>query len=235
MRGKRKQGGFRGAVGGYGTGAAYRPQHKPEMKFKDTQITDTALAAAGAVINAESILTLAQDNTESGRHGRKISLQRIHLKGLIKVDVASNASTGSVFVDSYVRLCLVVDHQANGDNSGLIPLCYETLDGTNPGFLSYRNLANTSRFTILKEKIVKVTQDIEPNQTSGSTDNYIMFQGVRRWDMNIKCNIPIEYTGITGAIGERACNNVFLVGFTSNAAPTKVKVSAQARIRYFDY
>ena len=231
--------GRKGNIGGL-TGAAYVPGHRPEMKFKDTVISATALAAAGAVVNAESILTIPQDNTESGRHGRKISLQRIQIKGMFtKKDNSAATDPDLLTPQSYVRFCLVVDHQANADNSGLQPLVYEGLSagGTgDAGFLSFRNLANTSRFTILKDKVVKLSSDIEQlTDASGNGSSWLSLPSKQKLDVYVKCNIPIAYTGTTGAIGERTNNNLAIIIFSNDVDPTKVTFEGTVRVRYLDY
>jgi hypothetical protein len=216
-----------GGIRGY---AKYTmPGHKPELKFKDTSIALTAIDDGGTVIDSSAMVLVAQGNAESERHGRKIGIQRININGLILQSTDTEASASALQTEHLVRVVLLVDHQANGA-SATIGNIYEDND-----ILTHRNLENSSRFTVLKEKWVSIRAG------SAYTDNgtnFVSQDCLRPWKMNLKCNIPIEYNSTTGAVTERPCNNLLLVAFSTNdntANANRVRIRCQVRVRFYDY
>ena len=217
-----------GAYRGYAKYTA--PGHKPELKFKDTTQALTSVDDGGTIVDASALCLVATGNTENARHGRKISLQRIHINGFCQVNDFADTASSNIETNYWFRIVLLVDHQTNGAAAAIANI-YEDTD-----ILSHRNLENSARFTVLKEKWVQVRPTIVADE--GFVNDIAAFSTRSRFSINLKCNIPIEYNAGTGAITERPCNNLVVAAFVTNDNAThadRCQVRYQARVRFYDY
>lgn len=198
-----------------------------ELKFKDTTLALTSLDDGGTIVDDTNLLLIEQGNTESKRQGRLVHVTGIHMQGFVQKNYYSNATDSLVRPQSYVRLALIVDHQSNGDSSVAVNDIYET-----GSFLSFRNLANTSRFTVLKEKMIKITSAADTDGTNGA-----VYPARQFFKIHLKCKIPVHYNSTTGALAERTVNNLLVVAFSTEDNTTYtdlVQLEYRARIRFSD-
>lgn len=185
-----------------------------ELKFLDTVQATTVPAAAGSVYT--NLVVIPQGDTESMRNGRKVVIKSINIRGRMYIQPQANSANTS----DVIRIMLVQDKQANG--VAFTPaLVLQTTD-----FLSYRNLANTSRFQVLYD------QSFSLNSLGGvATDS---FESVKTWTINRKVNIPIEYdnSATTGAIGTQRSNSLAIMAIAENGALSNIQYTS--RVRYVD-
>lgn len=217
---------------------------RPELKFKDSTKTATAIDDGGTVLDTSDLLLVPQNNTQSGRNGRKICVKSVHIQGecrlypqAIKTD--DSHAQSELFIDrdlaqQYVRVVLLADHQTNGSDATIAQI-YNSND-----ILTFRNLENSKRFTVLKEKKVKLTRTpaaaLNSNDSSKTTLFYPMAR--QQWKMNVKMSMEIDYNSTDGIVTERTQNNLVLVAFCDgdNAEfGSRVEVRYLARVRYLDF
>lgn len=166
-----------------------------ELKFHDVNLTDAVIAQGGII--QDTVIVIAQGVTESQRIGRKCTLRSIHWKYRIsipEIDAADDPSGGDD-----IRVILYLDKQCNGTAAATLDIL-ETAS-----IHSFRNLANSGRFTILMDKLHVM------NYTTLASDNAAVVSSAivrREYTFNKKCSIPIEYSATTGAIGEIRSNNI---------------------------
>lgn len=192
-----------------------------ELKFLDTAVSFTADATAE--IPATGQLNLVpQNDTQSGRDGRKIIIKSIQLHGKA-VQVPGAGAQPNDILTMYV----VQDTQCNGaaatvadDNTGIFTAAAADLSQ------AVRCLANTDRFRILKKFQMNF------DEKAGATTAYPNMYKVINWYK--KCNIPIEFdaSATTGAITTIRSNNVFLVAGTATGSDDTISVIMTARIRF---
>ncbi len=174
-----------------------------ELKFHDVDVDDAVVAAGGNIVNSGTVIVIPQGTTEKTRVGRKCTLRSLHLRYLLTLpeqDAVATPANGDT-----VRLIIYLDKQCNGATIAVTDL----LESDN--IHSFRNLSNSSRFVVLCDKIHNVNYAGMASDGAGivsqaaTTNNYT-------W--NKKCNIPIEYSSTTGAVGEIRSNNIgiMLVG-----------------------
>lgn len=165
-----------------------------EKKFFDGIMAATALTATGSVLEAGSLINIAQDTGESDRIGRKCTVKSIHFKGQLILPTQADIATAS---DRY-RIIVYHDKQCNGATAAVLDLLQtEDID-------SFRNLENSGRFVIFYDK----TQAINASAAAGNgTDNDTVAVH-RHWKFNKTCNLPIEYSNTTGAISGIRSNNI---------------------------
>lgn len=203
----------RDRTGGYY--GRYQPQGD-EKKFLDTPLTlEDPVAATGNVY--DSLVEIPQGAGESQRVGRKCTITAISLRYVVSLN---NTSTPSSTEDG-CRVIIFHDKQCNG---AIAPITQVLASDT---YLSYNNLANKERFRILSDKFHDLSS------TAGSydgTNDQFGAKGVTK-SVYLRCDIPIEFSGATGAIAEIRSNNIGVLIISDKA---KCNFSGLARVRYSD-
>lgn len=192
----------------------------PEKKF-----VDLALTPAPAVTGTQTLLSLiAQDVSESSRVGRKAIITDILIKGHVQVAAGTSSSTGN----NRVRFDIVQDTQSNGVAFTIAD--YVNTAGT-VDINSFRDLSSAARFKTLKS----FTMTVNASAGGGDGTTNFLSQSWRKFQMNVKCCIPIEYdaSASTGAIGTQQVNSIWLVSFEEQATPATTCV-LNSRIRFVE-
>lgn len=208
LRGRVQTGGFYGRYTGLDA----------EMKYLDTVEAAGVIAAAGTFFSP-SLNIVPQDDTQSGRTGRKITIKRIQIRGQVRLPTTTTAANSA----DKIRLVFLVDTQTNGANP-TIGTVFETTD-----INAYMNMANSSRFRVLLDKTFTVVASAGGAPTGAPAFGEVL----RAWTWYKKCDIPIEYdnSATTGALTTQRSNNIIGIGFTLNGLATS---AFTCRIRYSD-
>ncbi len=188
-----------------------------ESKFLDTTVSDAPITAGMVIAN---LTVIPEGNTESQRVGRKVTIKSIHVKGTLTL----TAATALASTTDKVFGMLVLDKQTNGAAFAATDL----LD--TDSIISFRQLANTQRFSILMKKVW--TMSAGGAAPTGAAFGFS--QVIRDVNINKRCNIPMEYdnSATTGAITTVRSNNVYWV---TQSGSGLVVSALTARIRYVDY
>lgn len=213
---------FRGRfVPGYDRRAGYYGRFRPggELKFFDTTISGDFNVTGAVLTTGAQLVLIPQGVTESTRVGRKCTIKSIEMVGTI----TSNLGAATVAqARGSGHLWLVQDMQCNGAAAGISDI----IEGSNLG-VGLRDLANKSRFRVLK----KFYMNLNPGAgvTAALAGNSKYFHWYK------KCDIPIEYSSTTGAIGEIRSNNLFLIAGVNNSNISDlINVSGKVRVRFSD-
>lgn len=185
-----------------------------ELKFLDTSFNQTTVAATGNIV-LTSVNLVPQGVTESTRIGRKCTLRAISFRYVVQLKPTTNTNN----TDDGLRVIVYWDKQCNGTAAAVTDIL-RTAD-----YLSYNNLANKERFRILKDQFV----DLHSTAGGGSTASFGEIGFTKQ--MHLKCNIPIEFSGVTGAITEIRSNNIGVLLISDSA---DVSCEGLVRIRYSD-
>lgn len=187
----------------------------PELKYFDTSL-NFSLDATGEIPATGQLCLVPQSATENNRIGSKIRVKSIQVKG-IAFQVPTNAATSA---DMGV-IKLVLDKQANG----AAPAVTDVLTTQNLP-LALMNLDNRERFEILKEWRIL----FEANAGVSTAYN----NSVRDLNFFRKLDLPIMFSGTTGAITEITSNNLFLIAGSGTAGDDITAVTGTVRIRFTD-
>lgn len=195
----------------------FQPQG-PEMKFLDTVEAPTAVGTAG-VVAQQSLNIVPQDDTQSGRIGRKIVVKRLQLRGQILLPATTTAANTA----DRMRILVIQDCQANGSSPSIGTLMASS------DINSYLDLANSSRYRVLSDKMYTLVATAAGAPTGTPSFGAVL----KSFTIYKKVNIPIEYdsSASTGAITTIRSNNIAVVAFTQNNLAT---LGFTARIRYTD-
>jgi len=205
---------LRPGQGGYSRAAFARAAVRSDLEVKNfdtinatwnpigtTTATGVSALAAGTIYATElgSVCLIPQNSTANGRVGRKVVIKGIESR--FTFTLASGATTAAS--NATVRLITVLDRQANG--AGFSDLALFTV-GTSK-VTSLYNLDNAQRFTILSD------EEFDLNSQAVITANSI--ETVKARTVKMAVNIPIEFGGTTGALGEVKSNNILHVCIVS--------------------
>ncbi len=189
-----------------------------ELKFHDGGIEDGVVAAAGTI--TPSVNLIAQGITESTRNGRKCTITNINWRyqcDLLEIDAAATPASGDT-----VRVILYVDHQCNGAAAAVTDIL-ETAS-----YQSFRNLANTQRFSFLLDRTHTLNYSGLASDGAGVVSqasverNYTFFK---------KVNIPLEFNSTVGVITEIRSENIGLLLISHNGVAS---FESDIRLRFSD-
>ncbi len=217
--GKRRRTTFRPGrdrVGGYY--GRYAVGGKGELKFHDVGLLD-AVVASGANIT-DSVCLIPQGITESNRVGRKCTITQINWRFQVQlpgVEAAVGPPNPEV-----LRVIMYLDRQCNGATITGTDLL-ETINQ-----FSFRNLANSQRFSVLYDRVFDInaltmsTFQVNDFSTAPVIINDMFFK---------KVNIPLEFSGVTGAITELRSNNIGVMLLAVNGL---MAFDSKIRLRFSD-
>ncbi len=212
-----------GVVPGYTRSSGYYGRFAPkggELKFHDVDADDAVIATGGVILNSGSINGIAQGVTESQRIGRKCTIKKIgwRYKILLPAEDAGATPTNG---DS-VRVILYLDKQCNGATAQVTDI----MEGTN--YHNFLNLANSNRFVILMDRMHEMSTKGLASDGAGVVSS----SGWRTENTFYKnCEIPIEFSSTTGALGEIRSNNL---GILLMGASGLASFDSKIRLRFSD-
>jgi len=199
-----------------------------EVKFFDSDVLDPSgadpygLPTVGNVASHEpatafygmtEVNCVQQGATSFNRIGAKILVKSINFRATLRM-------AGSAPTNNAARVMLVYDHQPNG----AFPLIGTVISdniSTAPGFHSGLNMANKSRFTILR------------NQTFAFTATSVTVQLI---DWFVKTKLESQFQSTDNDIGDLTTGAIYLIAFAeaSSSANYVTMWDAHSRIRFFD-
>jgi len=203
VRGFTRRSGFYGRFGRGG-----------ELKFFDTAIS-FLIDATSEVPATGQLVLIPQGVTESTRVGRKCVIKSIQMRLNLVFAPAASATAATAF-----SIWLVQDKQANGAAAAITDVI--TSSNLTSGM---RDLSNSGRFIILKRW--NSVMNVGAGVTTAFNNSY------RHIEFFKTCNIPIEYSSTTGAIGEIKSNNLFLLA-GANGSDDLITVAGNCRVRFSD-
>lgn len=221
--------GYTRAVGAYGR----YDKNQSELKWFDTNVPAAAIPyGLGTLVTNLALIQSGAGPTS--RIGRGCIIKMMEAKiNLVAQWVAPTSASGvSVQLPAIsYRVDIVLDKQCNG-TTATGPDLYDNIvagtDATNRFF----NLYNEGRFTVLK----RWEGDINPPSFTTTQTLSGLVQVTRDLVLKPKrCNIPVEYSGATGAITEIRSNNVFIIYSCSQPAGAAGALQGTLNVSTADY
>ncbi len=188
-----------------------------ESKFLDSDKDDAVIASAGAITT--SINLVPQDATESGRIGRKITINKVMVSSTFFLGISQDDA--DIPSGDVGRMIVFIDYQANGANAAVTDLL-ESAE-----FDSFRNLSNTGRFKFLCDKTYALNRRVAMTDGTNTSATPHLTNNLLRLYFNV--NVPIEFNATTGAITEIRSNNIAILYISKNGL---IGVTSKVRIRY---
>ncbi len=191
-----------------------------EWKFHDTLITPTAMAATGVFVTNGSLCEIPQGVEESERIGRKVVVRTISVKCKMRLATSTTATGNNMY-----RLIFYVDHQCNGATATALDILEQD------DLLSFRNLANRSRFDIIYDE----TKVMNPTAAAGNGTANDFGEVFHYKEFDMPVNIPLEFdnSAATGAIATIRSNNIGLMLIMQDATEV-VNFTGTVRLRFTD-
>lgn len=206
-----------------------------EVKYHDTFLVASALVANNGTLFFDSICEVPQNNSATGRIGRRIYIRHIELKGSVRFDMNPAPSTSN-HGGTRVRMLLVMDRQNNSTQPTVpntVPNVLQQALGTN-GPNNFYNLENIERYKILWDKMFRLEPNDLTNFTNPATPDRQYSEDYHTLHFSKSCNIRIDFQSgfITGDVTTMTSNNIFLIALADEDDVGRVFL--QARIRYTD-
>lgn len=208
--------------------AAERPYKRPmarrsprgELKFFDNAVTKEPVLVGGDMF--ATVNGIAQGTGENQRIGRRITIRSVQWRWVVHMDQLILQNTPNS--GDNIRLILFIDKQCNGAGAAVIDIL-ETLS-----WQSFRNLANSDRFDILMDKQYDMAYLTQSQNASDDLFGQSGFSKNRFFDID-NLNIPIEFDGTDGLIGEITSNNISIMVITQAG---KCNIISTVRVRFTD-
>ncbi len=187
-----------------------------EYKAFDSNIALITIPTSGLV--SGTLVAIPQGDEQNERDGRQCTITSIWVKGHLQVDqlgavptIATNHEHCSVY--------LILDKQANQ----AAPVVTDFLQ--NASWESFRKLENVHRFKILW----KLDYAFAPIAATDDGTTIVWTYNTHAINKYIKVQIPIDYTGTTGAIGTIKSNNILLISVSEKGV---ARMNFNVRVRY---
>ena len=191
-----------------------------QLHFKDNAINASAIGTSAGPNVFSIVAGIAQDDSSSGRSGRKVYLRELGIHWTCARD-------NDILTSSMVTAVIVLDKQANGSTG---PTYAELFDSSGEDELAFRNLDNVDRYKILKkwQFTMQNTAGAWDGVNDKFTGNNRFFRWYKKWGGR---GMPITYSigntdGVSTAIKD---NNIWMMIFADNANCT---VTATTRVRF---
>jgi hypothetical protein len=201
----------------------YASQLGIENKFVDDSIgaytlSDNISTSLIDPVPANCLFGIGQGDEPNQRDGRKCTLTSIHIRAWF-ISEGTN--------DTVVRFMLVQDKQTNGaqldPNFVLQPTTTSSIDA-----LAFRNLEYSSRFNVICDKEIRLTNTI--TGTSGPLVHANAPQAIIHFDK--KVNIPVSYSTSAATVGDIVDNSFHVMCFRTAAPDTDVVLRYNCRARF---
>lgn len=201
-----------------------------ELNYYDSEVntftvgtTWTTAVTAGAT-DSDALNTPQQGDGETQRTGRNINQKSIMVRG--EIEIPNVEGSNSTIGDTTVTCLLVLDQQTNGaqfEGNDLM------LSNANPDSLGFRNLEFTTRFKILKRKVIYM----KPNFVNeGAVQLFANGPAIKEFSMYYKFpqGLKTQYCGTTQAIANIVDNSLHFIMIANGATTT---ATYNARLRFF--
>jgi len=207
--------GFTRTTGFYGRFglAAVRMGNTPELKFLDTTQTFDIDATQEIPATGGQLALIPQGDTESTRDGRECVIKSIAIKWVITLTPAAAATASGTTV-----IYLILDKQCNGVAATLTDVF---TGGALKGFM---NLANSSRFEVLKKWVLNWNPNAGGTTAFNTQTKFV--------DYYKACNIKMQFSNTDGAITGIRSNNIFIMAASTAGIDDLVGVSGTSRVRF---
>lgn len=192
--------------------------------------TGTILTCAPVALNV-----IGQDDTGSGRDGRQVINDSLHIRGNVSLLAAADLSSGSS--NPVVNLVVVLDTQNNGGTPAGSSVFVNPGDftgtGAGSGQAPFVNLSNSKRFRILKH----IRRACPPQSTYSSGGNFNVGGFIFSMDIplkTMKTNYVSDSAYASGATPTNASigdNAIYLFAW-SNRSANDVVVQYNSRLRF---
>ncbi len=211
---------------------------RSEMKYFDSERTSNAIGSSTDWTATEqdpatldTLFVPVKGTGINNRIGRKVTVMKIKVRGLIKIDPQLNQT--AIDAMPLIRLALVQDTQTNAVQAQGEQIFQDpTAASGNNAVLSFQSLDNLGRFRVLKDKFMAIG---DPNVTYDGTN--IEQNGlVRKFQFmhTFKKPVVVNFNAVNGGTVGDIVDNSFHVIANANTIALAPDIVYQCRIAYKD-
>lgn len=194
----------------------------------ETDAGSATFFAAGTLFRDTLVGHIVEGSAANERTGRDIVVRYIDIRGHVLRIFNTQGGLGD---GNIARWALVIDHQCNGVSASWDDVFEEN---TESRVFWHVNLANSSRFTILCDKLVEMNTRCVATTAFGrlrlnTAPNVLFTQSFAQ-----TVSVPITYSSSGNGISDVRSNNIFIVGCTLNDDFPRSQMRLYYRVLYSD-
>lgn len=185
------------------------------------------------VANMQTLFAPVLGTDYQSRIGKRCHVMKIMIRGILYK--AADTALAVAPNDTYVRLMLYIDKNANGVQSQAETLMGPALAGTvlTTAHMCMQNIANFGRFAVLKDKLIRLK--VLPISNNAAATTISRGDSLQAFKLTKKFRIPIEVqfnNSNTGTCADIEANAFHLVANAS--VPSEWTISYECRVYYVD-
>lgn len=214
----------------------YAYQH-PQTLMSNTW---TLLNSDTTPVNGIPVTTGATDS-DTTRNGRQVMMSSFHAKFSLVNEYVNETTNQFLQLDGtqQVRIVAVMDSIVTGTTSPSVSDVYDNEGGNvTDAALQFRNLLNTSRYKVLFDKTIQLTNRNLAAASAGNGDPKTFFsqQTTQVVSINKKFKTPIilEYKNNTNTYASMQKNSITIFACKLTTG-SKVKLAGVYRTRFYEY
>lgn len=186
-----------------------------ELKYKDTEETLFTGATTNSVY---SLAPLAQGDTVGTRDGNKVYLRSV--QGLMELNFDDTVIDSSpLYVPGFIPRIGVWIFQAK-DISGATPALSNLLEDTTDWMTSWRNLALSTKFKVLKRFFISYDPEVSKTQQ------------VRKFYLSWKKPLEIKYNSTGAGLADLQNNGIYIMFELQHRADAILQGWVTAKLKY---
>jgi len=206
----------------------------PELKYVDTEATDTAIPAGTSSVDFVLLNSIAQGSDNTNRIGRKITVKSIDINAIFTGMIATNAASIGT-PSAMVRWWVLVDAQPDGATA----TAADVWKSTSTFAVAHRNLDTSERFKVLRTGTFDLCNQSSLAGTIASEGAIPSagFPDKAYLDIYIPLNDAVKYSGTSTGISNIASGAYYFCYCTDIATPvntTGCTVVYDARVKFTD-
>ncbi len=175
-----------------------------------------------------SLNAVAQDDTQSGRDGRRMMMTGIEVQGLCHyIADANDQVQADAVLPVYITVALVLDKQTNGAQMSAA-MVYRN-DSAAHKWLALRDPEYTQRFRVLWRdtfQLHPLTQQDEANAANATSSN--TYDGAL-FKIHKKFQIPVMFTDTGAVVANIADNSLHMIACGTN---TRMQLAYNSRVHF---
>lgn len=214
-----------------------------ESKYFDSFVNAAAISEGVAWTGTElvpatlnTLVVPTEGSDINNRIGRKISVYKIAIRGVIATDIL--ADQGLIVRGPDYRIIVFCDKQTNGVQVQGETLMAAPQAATNVlAFSTFQNLGNLGRFRVLRDKIIRspaVAQSQDNDNATNSTCSTTIPDIPFKFTLNFKTPVVMRFNSANGGtIGDIVDNSFHMIGIKTSTVFAST-MSYQCRAYYKD-
>lgn len=207
----------------------------PEKKYFDSVRSTAYISTVWTggeqdPVTLNTIFAPTQGTGIANRVGRKVTVQKLKIRGLLTFDAINNA--GSIRPFPVARIIVYQDMQTNGTQSQAEQVITDSGSDSQAKLLNFQNPDNFGRFRVLKDKTYSYRDAVVSNDNAATTISQDFSNIPFKFNLSFKKPLFVHFNATNGGTVADIVDNSFHV--IVMATDDSAQVTYQARTVFVD-